>query len=302
MTIAEKANYVKNRGKDFEVRCTCGIKECTHGVFCSAATLKKGKLTVVVVKGWNRKKTLLWHKYEPPNAFHLSPYIQNHSSIYDYAIFSLATLVNSSTIDFIRPCEDFRFKGRHFKSFYSPQMPAANFLARIREHSSALRGIQLKLCTSDANSLGRKIEDLDLTIADFSSSIPALLGLVIMALAQEWVSDCDWEEYEKSLVPTTQPTSSRNNKSEGAPLVGQRSARDLKKLPLAKQKELRKKKWDCQIKSSPKALESLGKCIGDSELVNKLFSGEAINVEYFRNKWSHSATKFYNETKKYYLY
>ncbi|MDR2812997.1 MAG: DUF1343 domain-containing protein [Puniceicoccales bacterium] len=302
MTIGEKANWIKNRGETFEVKCNCGMKDCAHGIFCNTTTFKKGTLTIVKVKGWNRKKILSQTgSYTLDSQINLSPWIKNVASIFDYAALSFAVLLASSSINFIDTHKNPKFPERNFKTFASPYVKSSEILNFLQKQCPnalvgyALTPIKIEKITAGKTEL---LDGLDLTIKNFSQTTPALLSLTLFALAQEWVPDCDWETFEKSLtnaaqtmVTSTPNAVVQNNKT--SPI------RDLKKLTLAQQKSLRKAKWD----RLPKLQRELfSKHIGNSELINKLFNGESIDVTYFRNKWDREATSFYNETKKYYLY
>ncbi|MDR2200624.1 MAG: DUF1343 domain-containing protein, partial [Puniceicoccales bacterium] len=284
MTIAEKAHYIKARGSDFNVPCNCGSKNCAHGIFCSAAKLKKGKLTVIKMKNWNRKKTLTQlGLYKSTSPLPLSPSIQNVASIFEYAVISLATLTNRSFIGFLQGHTSEQMPQRSFKYFLTAT-PIAQVLSKIKQvYPGALSGITL-------TTVKEKNQDyLDLTVSDIKKTTPALFGLVLIAQAQEWVPECDWLAFEKAS-PSSPGTEQRSPTS---------TVRDLAKLPLAQQKILRKAKWD---RLSEAQREQFQKHMGDGEMVRKLFDGDSIDVVHFRNKWSREATHFRNKTKKYYLY
>ncbi|MDR0590774.1 MAG: DUF1343 domain-containing protein [Puniceicoccales bacterium] len=373
ITIAEIANFVKNCGQDFDIKCTCGMNDCNHGIFCSASTLKKGKLTVVKNKGWQRKKILTeFGSYSLESAINLSPSIQNVASIFEYALSGLTFLLGENFIKFLNAIKNPRHPGHNFKYFHAPHVSASNLLKSVTsDYSFALKGCQLQVSKigNDASSISGG-EFLELSITKFSSTEPAILSLALLAFAQEWISDADWEAFEKAALPAastaakTPPalanatkTTSNSNVKNPSPLTTSAAnglgvknpplstasvaselpnnvviipnrapppaaaktppalanvsgiamsgifatnpARDLKKLTPAQQKALRKAKWDRLTKLQRGLVQ---KHIGDDELLDKLFSGESIDVNHFRNKWALSATHFYNKTKKYYLY
>ncbi|MDR1366775.1 MAG: DUF1343 domain-containing protein [Puniceicoccales bacterium] len=200
MTIGEKANYVKNCGKKFEVKCNCGMTGCAHGVFCSTTTLKKGKLTIVEIKGWNRKKTLVEAGLHTMDSFiPMSPAIQNVASIFEYATISLPLLAGSSYINFFAAVENIRSANCRFKYFYSPCLSPNSLLGKINEeHSFMLKGCKLTATQIDMAN-GTKMDCLELSVTNFSASEPAGLSLVLLAEAQEWVPECDWEIFEKKV-------------------------------------------------------------------------------------------------------
>ncbi|MDR0418486.1 MAG: DUF1343 domain-containing protein [Puniceicoccales bacterium] len=368
MTIGEKANHIKNCKKEFEVKCNCGMIGCAHGVFCSATTLKKGKLTIIEIKGWNRKKTLVetgLHTMDSPVS--MSPAIQNVASIFEYATISLPLLAGSSYINFFAAVENTCKANCRFKYLYSPCLSPHSLLDRInKKYSFALKGYELTAAQIDRVN-GTKMDCLELSVTNFSASEPAGLGLALLAEAQEWVPECDWEMFEKeassiassqqiTLLPTLSAPiyDSKSSDSMAIPvhsasiynlesLVQQKNfkverwnritiwqfmkkyignnkfnessnflqmmatlvasspapIRDLKNLTLTQRKALRKAKWDRLTKLQR---ELIAKHIGDDEFVSNLFDGESIDVIYFRNKWRREATRFYNKTKKHYLY
>ncbi|MDR1906725.1 MAG: DUF1343 domain-containing protein [Puniceicoccales bacterium] len=312
MTIGELANYVKNCGKNFEVKCNCRMKGCAHAIFCNATTLKKGKLIVVKVKDWSREKILTeTGLYNLDSKISFSPWITNVASIFDYATLSLSVLLGQGSINFLDTHKNPKFPERNFKTFASPYVKSSEILSDLKKRcSSALTGytftsIKVEKITAEKTEI---LDGLDLTIKNFSQTIPALLSLVLYSQAQEWVPECDWETFEKALTSTTPtpktatPTDTKSN-SSGITQSGTKTppatARNLKKLTLAQQKSLRKAKWDRLTKLQRELIQ---KHIGDDEFVNKLFNGESINVKHFRSKWKRSATSFRKKTKKYYIY
>jgi uncharacterized protein YbbC (DUF1343 family) len=302
MTVGEMANYIKNRGENFEVKCDCGMKKCDHGIFCDKATLKKGKLTIVKVKGWNRKKDLTeTGSYKEDSKIYFSPWIKNVASIFDYATLSFSVLLASSSIDFIDTHKNPKFPERNFKTFASPHMKSSEILDHLKKrYPESLAGYTLVPTKIERKVAGKvkTLDGLDLTIKNFSQTKPDFLNLALYSLAQEWVPKCDWEAFEKTIATgnSTQATAVAPPQPNTVTPI---STRDLKKLTSDQQKGLRKAKWDRITKSQRKLLQ---KHIGDDEFLNKLFDGESIDVVYFRNKWDREATSFYNKTKKYYFY
>ncbi|MDR3317806.1 MAG: DUF1343 domain-containing protein [Puniceicoccales bacterium] len=282
MTIAEKAHYIKERGKNFEMKCNCGSSTCAHGAFCSEKNLKSGQLKVIKMRRWSRKKTLteLGH-YKNDSLIPLSPNIQNVASIFEYAIISFATIPND--IGFLKMIALPETPQRSFK-YISTTVPVKKILDKIKkEYPSALKGCSLTVVKQN------KQEYLELIVTDITQTVPAFLSLIFMAEAQEWIPDCDWVTFEKTQSPSSKKTNS----------IAKSIIRDLKKLTTVQQETLRKMKWDRLTKLQR---EMIQKHIGDEELVKKLFDGKSIDVNHFRNKWTRSTTTFYNQTKKYYLY
>ncbi|MDR1590849.1 MAG: DUF1343 domain-containing protein [Puniceicoccales bacterium] len=287
MTLGEKANYIKNRGENFEVKCNCGIKDCSHGIFCDKTVLKKGKLTVVKVKNWNRKKILTeTGYYHWDSKINLSPWIQNVASIFEYAILSLLILLASGSINFINTHKNPKFPERNFKTLGSSYITSSEILTSLKRYPRSLTGCTLVPVKVERITNGKveTLDGLDLTIKNFSQTTPAFLVLVIYAKAQEWVPECDWQTFEAAQKDAKMPS----------PPV-----RDLKKLPPDQQKDLRKAKWD---RLSKQQRELFFKHIGNKEFIDDLFNGKSIDVMHYYNKWNHEATNFYNKTKKYHLY
>ncbi|MDR1435449.1 MAG: DUF1343 domain-containing protein [Puniceicoccales bacterium] len=302
MTIAEKANYVKNCGEDFEVKCTCGMEGCMHGVYCNGNSLKKGKLIVVKMKGWDRKKILTqFNSYANDNSISLSPHIQNIASIFDYAIISLSTLMNEGFIRFLKAVELPQMPERWFK-YISVKVPLSEMLAEIeKDHFSALEGCTLKNIQYDNQNY------LELLVNNFANTTPALISLLIMAQAQKWIAECDWDSFEKAtpLAEKTPPSEKTDSKKMADLSDASKDnnvsvpERNPEKLTQDQQKILRKAKWDRLTRLQRDLVQ---KHTGDEEFINKLLEGELIDVNYFRDKWNQSAIDFRNKTKQYYLY
>jgi uncharacterized protein YbbC (DUF1343 family) len=320
MTIGEKANYVKNCGQNFDIKCICGMNTCDHGIFCKANTLKKGKLTIVKNKGWQRKKILTeFDPYGPDFAIDLSPSLRNVGSIFEYALSALTLLLGENFIKFLSTIENPKYPEHKFKYFQAPHFSVSALLKAVTsDYPFALKGCQLRVNKiGNGTSSISEVECLELSITKFLSTEPAILSLALLALAQEWIPGADWETFEKATFPAAPaaalPALANSTKTASGPSVKNSppaiaalngitttiSARDLKKLTPDQQKALRKAKWDRLTKLQRGLVQ---KHIGDDELLDKLFSGEPIDVNHFRNKWTHSATHFYNKTKKYYLY
>ncbi|MDR1303360.1 MAG: DUF1343 domain-containing protein [Puniceicoccales bacterium] len=204
MTIGEKANYVKNCGQNFDIKCTCGMNACDHGIFCSANTLKKGKLTIIKMKGWDRKKILTeFAPYTPELAINLSPSLQNVASIFEYALSGLVILLGENFIKFLNKIENPQCPGHKFKYFQAPHFSVSTLLKSVTDdYPFALKGCQLRTSTikNNASSIS-EVECLELSITKFSSTEPAILSLALFALAQEWVPEADWEAFEKATFP-----------------------------------------------------------------------------------------------------
>jgi uncharacterized protein YbbC (DUF1343 family) len=304
MTMGEMANYIKNRGENFEVKCNCGMKGCDHSIFCDKATLKKGKLTVVKVKGWNRKEIMTeTGSYRGDSRIDFSPWIKDVDSVFDYATLSFSVLLANGSIGFIDTHKNPKFPGRNFKTFASPYVKSSEILDHLKRYPASLTGYTFTPTKIERTMAGKveTLDALDLTIKNFSQTTPAFLGLVLYSLAQEWVPECDWEAFEKIVTAGTNSAQATVT-AAATPQPNKilpASARDLKKLTLTQQKSLRKAKWDRLTKLQRELLQ---KHIGDNEFVDNLFNGESIDVIHFRNKWDREATGFYNKTKKYYLY
>jgi uncharacterized protein YbbC (DUF1343 family) len=302
MTTGEKANYVKNRGENFEVKCNCGMKGCTHGIFCDKATLKKGKLTVVKVKGWNRKKILTeTGSYKADSKIDFSPWVKNVASIFDYATLSFSVLLANGSINFIDTHKNPKFPERNFKTFASPHVKSSEILDHLKRYPGSLTGYTLTPTKVEGIVDGKTkiLDGLDLTIKNFSQTKPAFLSLALYSLAQEWVPECDWEAFERTTVTGSSVQATATAAVPQPNKVPSTSVRDLKKLTLAQQKSLRKAKWDRLTKSQRELIQ---KHIGDDEFIDKLLNGELMDGTHFHNKWSREATSFHNKTKKYYFY
>ncbi|MDR2807275.1 MAG: DUF1343 domain-containing protein [Puniceicoccales bacterium] len=296
MTIAEKARYVKMRKKDFEMQCQCGAKDCYHSAFCSARNLEKGKLTVIKMRGWHRQKTLTQlGLYDNDSSIALSPHIQDVASIFDYAIISLATLVNNGSIGFLTMVK--LPQSQRFFQYISTVLPVTEVLNKVKKECPDTKGCTL----TPINCNGQ--DYLELSVDDISKTTPALLSLIFIAQAQEWVSKRDWEDFEKMFSSTQSPQStsvSTNTSSSKVTLIRTGNhQRNFEALTLKQQDALRRMKWDRLTKLQK---EQFRKHMGDEEMIDKLFNGELIDIDYFNEKWKNAAIKFHNETKKYYLY
>lgn len=293
LTLGEFLSFVQKRGQAVNIPCqTCTQPNCPHTVHCDAATLKKGDLKIVECKNYHRNDTCLdLGCYQKNSSLSLSPHIPNAASIFEYAVTSLSTLVNSDTLGFLYFLNNPQDSGHFFKYLYSPYRDANTLLNAIKRYPDALKGCSLDVVT--ILDQGKSKACLRIEVTDFKSTIPTLLSCVLLSEMQEIVPTCDWDAFlkkQETCVP-------RNVDS-----IAAAKAHNLKKLPLVHQNALRKAKWD-RLSQDPKIQQQkktlFCKHVGDAEFIKKCFNGESIDATYFRKKWQREAEAFAKELKKY---
>lgn len=189
MTMGEVANFIKKRGEDLTITPLPHVlPECGQPLCLKKSEIKKGKLTIIKMKGYNRNSLLGNNdrRIQDQTIIELSPSIQKTHDVYEYAISSMAFILAHNSVgfyDFPSPENEIR----RFRYISSPKISAREMLEFVKRYPRATQGMNLSIAKVNGS------ECLQCDVVDFAKTEPGYLSLVLVKLAQLKTSADEWK-------------------------------------------------------------------------------------------------------------